>query len=237
MKKGRSKCALNVGRWITYAAAGTATAMVAANDAEASILYSGTLNTPVSGAGSFSSNGFRVPLKTLGAGTHIIGSFTHHDNETARFLPAAANHGRVAGSTVGNYGQAYAFKLATGANIAAQNLIFPINYGGNAMLAFVDWHTANGGFSQFSSPGIGFVGFSFNIGAGVQDGWARVNMQGAPVNRYTLVDYAYGSVGQAITAGQTAVPEPASLGLFALGAAGLLCRDAAARKSQAARLK
>ena len=48
-------------------------------------------------------------------------------------------------------------------------------------------------------------------------------MNGAPGNGFTVVDYAWGDVGTAITAGQTtAVPEPASLGLLAVGAAGLL---------------
>ena len=42
MKKSRKKsCAINVGRWMSYAAAGAATAMVATNDAEATIWYSG----------------------------------------------------------------------------------------------------------------------------------------------------------------------------------------------------
>ena len=45
-------------------------------------------------------------------------------------------------------------------------------------------------------------------------------MDGAPGNTFTLVDYAYGDVGDGITAGQ--VPETGSLALLALGGVGLV---------------
>ena len=45
MKKSRTKsCAVNVGRWMSYAAAGAVTAMAASNEAEATIYYSGVIN-------------------------------------------------------------------------------------------------------------------------------------------------------------------------------------------------
>ena len=87
----------------------------------------------------------------------------------------------------------------------------------------------NAGFAYGGGPrgqflsGIGFVGFKFNIGAGDQYGWARLMFYGNGANNFTLLDYAWGDVGDSITAGQTAlVPEPGSLGLLALGGAGLL---------------
>ena len=59
----------------------------------------------------------------------------------------------------------------------------------------------------------------------------RWGMAGRPGTggTYVLDDYAFGSPGEAITAGQT--PEPASLGLLAIGGVGVLamCR---ARKRQ-----
>ena len=41
---------VNVGRWMSYAAAGAMTAMAATNDAEAAIFYSGPLNTAINHA-------------------------------------------------------------------------------------------------------------------------------------------------------------------------------------------
>jgi hypothetical protein len=45
-------------------------------------------------------------------------------------------------------------------------------------------------------------------------------MSGSPDNHYTMVDYAWGDVGDVIVTGQ--IPEPGSLALLAVGAVGLL---------------
>ena len=77
-------------------------------------------------------------------------------------------------------------------------------------------------------PGVGFVGFRFNNGAGIQYGWARVRMGGSGENNngFKLLEYAYGDPGEPITAGQRPNNEQAadegSLGWLALGAVGLL---------------
>ena len=73
--------------------------------------------------------------------------------------------------------------------------------------------------SQFLAPGNSYIGFSFDIGAGSQYGWARLDMAGAPHNAFTVVDYAYADFGEAIAVGQ--VPAPGSLALLAIGAGGL----------------
>lgn len=81
-------------------------------------------------------------------------------------------------------------------------------------------------YSQWTDPGIGFVGFRFNNGAGVQYGWARVRMSKLTQNAFTVLDYAYADPGEPITAGQRSsneqAPDVDSLGWLALGAAGLM---------------
>jgi MYXO-CTERM domain-containing protein len=74
------------------------------------------------------------------------------------------------------------------------------------------------------------VGFKFDGGRGTQYGWARIIMGRFPSRPFTVVDYAWGDPGESIVAGQTSsvksesdtVPQSGSLGLLALGGAGLL---------------
>jgi hypothetical protein len=86
--------------------------------------------------------------------------------------------------------------------------------------------------ASFFDRGTGYIGFRFNKGAGTQYGWIRVRMPGPPYIdlRFTLVDWAWGDPGDRIKAGQTssagdqleAIPDNGSLGLLALGGAGLI---------------
>lgn len=86
------------------------------------------------------------------------------------------------------------------------------------------------GGGQFSDGGIGFIGFRFNNGAGVQYGWARLRTQGHFEEGFKLLDYAWGDPGDQVRAGQTslaggqveATPDHGSLGLLAIGGAGLI---------------
>jgi len=238
-KNSRKVCTVNMGRWMSYAAAGAATAFAASNDADAGILYSGVLNINMSAPPTFA----YTYLKTMHAngvfGTHKIG-YISHEKEVfppgsgvaflANFVMTSAN-AKAVGTNVGT--RHYASKLALGANLLAG----PFEGGINKMADFRGTSSGGGapgsitGNRKWSANGTGFLGFEFNTGAGEEYGWARVTMSGGYMHNMTLVDYAYGTPGQAITAGQ--VPEPASLGLLALGAAGLLAARLNGRRKAA----
>jgi hypothetical protein len=76
----------------------------------------------------------------------------------------------------------------------------------------------NGGYSysQFLAAGISYIGVKFDAD---RYGWVRVEMNGAPLNSFTILDYAYGGKGEQVLVGQ--VPEPTGISLLALGSAGL----------------
>jgi hypothetical protein len=84
---------------------------------------------------------------------------------------------------------------------------------------------------EFCERGFAILGFKFNTGGGTQYGWARLRMRGdiPPKNSFFVVDYAWADVGDRIRTLQThnssqeqaAVSPSGSLGLLALGKAGL----------------
>ncbi len=79
-------------------------------------------------------------------------------------------------------------------------------------------HSVRGNFPGTSDK---YVGVKFVIGANTNYGWIQVQMPADPTVSVTITGYAYNNVADdAIYAGQT-VPEAGSLGLLALGAAGL----------------
>lgn len=202
---------LNTSRWAAYATAGAATAIAGANSAEAAIHYvSVGLVIPVAEGVPHSfalDNGALIKFANIS---------TSGSGGAALFrIDGAAVSNMFAGTAAGNF--RYPSNLAAGANIAARPFA-AMNGIYFATLAYGPGFT----HSKFEAAGTGFIGFRFNGGSGIEYGWARVTMNGAPGNGFTVVDYAWGDVGTAIVAGQTAVPEPASLGLLAVGAAGLL---------------
>ncbi len=202
---------INKSRWAAYATAGAATAIAGVNSAEADIHYSGPLNVPVP-MGESSVHSFNLDN---GAILRFVNIYTASSSAgVALFrIQGAAVSNMFVGSAAGNF--RYPSNLASGANIAAGPFA-AFNGAFFATLAYGSGYTN----SKFLDAGTGFIGFSFNGGSGIEYGWARVTMEGAPGNGFTIVDYAWGDNGTPITAGQ--VPEPASLGLLAIGAAGLL---------------
>ena len=79
--------------------------------------------------------------------------------------------------------------------------------------------------SNFLEAGVGYVGFTFDLGNGAQYGFIEVDMDGAPLNTGTLVGYGYADAGESVFAGQRPsrnLPEPGALGVLALGSIGVL---------------
>ena len=201
-------------RWTAYAAAAVASTFAAAQSAEAAIHYSGRINGKISGngAGTFSLGS--------GAGSFVIRHFWRAYGSTYRIgnvtFQLYAGSPSVNGISAGS-------KLASVENLDRSDAMStkPFVPNGGIMAGYSD-----GIRGMFLAPGVGFVGFKFNNGAGDQYGWVRVRMRGAARNTGELIDFAYGDPGEKVVAGQmesdTSGPRLESLGGLALGAAGLL---------------
>ncbi len=219
-------------RWVAYATAGVATALTASHSAEAAIHYQ-----VVNKKFQPDSNKERwFQLDHPGDSIYfahvsccpISAPFDIRGIATAAFrgLPGTSK-----------YSNAFASKLSFGESIAA----------GHFTHAFRNPTAPHGGilaqysYGQWTSPGMAFVGFRFNNGAGNQYGWVRVRMAVPPHDGiggwgFKVLDFAYGDPGEQITAGEGIPrasedeqdisddqgPDEGSLGGLALGAVGLL---------------
>ena len=211
-------------RWLAYATAGAATAFAGASSAEADITYSGPINAFFSApAGTVGPPGQIGSFQLAAAGNSLVFQQFHYPNVTlgnALFVAYGLVGQGFAGYTSMANGNVYgnAYKLSFGAAINSQKFVTVNRVSGYADVP--GYLAAGNAYGQWRGAGTGFLGFEFNNGGGMQYGWARVTMDGAPGNTFTVVDYAYGGIGEMISAGQ--VPEPGSLGLLALGGAGLI---------------
>jgi len=235
-KLGRKVTTISNSRWATYAAASAATALAGVSGAEAEIHYSGLINHELRNSaatfaldpganlqfavgvprGGSESGGFGK-LKILGSDNHSLGGF-------------AASHPQYAG--------VYLYDLGPRVNLSGQNFTNSCIRYSSSLICYGG--TIGGGPGRFQDRGTGFIGFVFNKGAGNQYGWARVKTSGAPHYRFTLVDYAWGDPGDPLFTAQkrsiqtgNAVPATGSLGMLAIGGAGLL----AWRRSRASKAR
>jgi len=212
--RSRKSASIGKTRWAAYAAAGAATALGGTHSMEADIHYSGPINAVFKGHGQI------IGTFPLDQPDNVI-SFVHKLDEYAgvRMYTECSCARAVRG-----YSSRFASKLPFGANISA-----------GAFNSFLTTYWAvlnsNGPGGAWGDPGVGFVGFRFNGGGGIQYGWARVRMLGQERhNNFKLLDYAFADPGEPIFAGQRSSDEQApdhasvqgSLGGLALGAAGLL---------------
>jgi|SRR3954452_3210363 MYXO-CTERM domain-containing protein len=232
MKSFRCKPAsISYSRWTAYGAAATASAFACASSADAEIHYSGLVNH------NFANGSFAGPLDPgvtldLGVGT---GTEIGHNTSEFGFIhirDAAQNKliGTFAG-TLASYAGVYALELAAGQSLPAQRFAISCRWSSSCGCQ-VCYHGAYiGGGGRFRDRGIGFIGFVFVDGSNAaQYGWARVQTSGPPYYRFRLVDYAWGDPGDRIRTGQKtssgntvdSVTESGSVGLLALGVAGLL---------------
>jgi hypothetical protein len=183
----------------------TAAAMASASIANADIIYSGLQDISINQGNSLqldlnNDTNLDVKLKNyVFVGGNYLGA-------TVNFAP-----GQLAGFRAGPNNFAYVSNLVTGAPVGP-GTVGPSFYGSMA------YGAANPN-AQFNLDSDGLIGLSFPAGADTLFGWIRVATdQGG--GSFKVVDWAYESTPlTAIPAG--VVPEPASLGLLAVGAAGL----------------
>lgn len=205
-------------RWAAYAAAGAAALTAGAQTAEADITHI-VLN---GGAGERIEVGGSHYFSLVGnAAINLfnISAFQQNGETYAGAFAGVFNNSNFYGAIVGFQSNSwpYASNLALDAAVSAGPFL-PISAFGTLAYGGPSSYTN----AQFKDPGDGFLGFNFDANSGTQFGWMRVTMDGGPSNTLTVLEYAFADVGESIKVGQIdAIPEPSSLGLLALGAAGL----------------
>lgn len=198
-----------------------ASALFGTSDASAGITYievNTLLNdTTTNGGGEVLGLGFGVSNSfNLDIGHSIGSSLPSLGYALAGRLNSAAAPGlSLAGFAAAGYN--YVSNVTFGVNVSALTQWLPGNEFGT--LANQSGYSN----SQFLNSGEGFLAIRFDDGNGFSYGWLRLDMSGGGLNSINVIDYAFGAPNESITVGQTsAVPEPSSLALLAMGATGTL---------------
>jgi len=219
-------------RWAAYAMAGAATSLAGLASAEAEIHYSGHIGHRFKGDTNAS-----FPLQD---GARLIFSHDLRGSNTG-FAHLALRGSGGPYDSIGYFAGKpnnpqsgfgfYVFRLASQHPITRNSMgrsCFTSSTSSRVVCRGATIQTAFGTYGEFQQPGRGFIAFSFDTGAGLQFGWARIKISGIPLVNFILVDYAWGDPGDSIVTGQTsssgkpeAVTKSGSLGLLATGAQGL----------------
>ena len=211
-------------RWLAYATAGIASAFGLSASAEAEIHYSGNVSIQLTGNAQASlplTNGASLVFQNIFGGTTFLQHF--------HFLMK----GVISGSARGYFPHSGFFNVSNlppRENVSAGEFFSVAGKPGIGVLISF-W--SDGAFAPPEFGRIqGFVGFRFNTGNGTQYGWARIQTGDGNNHRIhdVIKDYAWGDVGDRIRTGQKSsagnmvdtVTESGSVGLLALGAAGLV---------------
>jgi len=231
-KTVRQAVTLAKSRWAAYAMAGAATSLAGLACAEAEIHYSGPIGHQFKGDTQAS-----FPLQD---GARLI--FSHQLRGSNRgFAHLALDGSGGPSDSVGYFAGKpnnpfsgfgfYVFRLPAHHRIARASMgrsCFTTTWSSTVKCVGATIQSGFGTYGEFQQPGRGFIAFSFDTGAGLQLGWARIKTSGIPLVNFILVDYAWGDPGDAIVTGQTsgsgtpeAVTKSGSLGLLATGAQGL----------------
>ena len=211
-------------RWLAYAGAGAASAVASASPAEAEIHYSGRVDTVFP---SDQSKSAQFPLDQPGDSI----SFVRTSN--GAWVDFFGVHCPRSGAVLASYpGFEYVYVLRVrnrnGDRYISQGPFTVAGFGLAGAFGTMIRSERESQDWRWYAKGTGFVGFRFNNGSGNQFGWARVRMDGPTSNfSFTVLDYAWADPGEPIKPGQTsssssaALPKQGSLGLLAVGAAGL----------------
>jgi hypothetical protein len=231
-KTVRKSVTLAKSRWAAYAMAGAATSLAGLASAEAEIHYSGHIGHQFKGdtnasfplqdgarlifshAVRVSKQGFaHLALKGSGGPSDSVGYFAGKPNNPFSgfgfYVYRLAAHHPITRNSMGRS----CFTYSTSSRVVCRGATIQSGFGT---------------YGEFQQPGRGFIAFSFDTGAGLQFGWARIKTSGLPLVNFILLDYAWGDPGDSIVTGQTsssetpeAVTKSGSLGLLATGARGL----------------
>ncbi len=212
-------------RWLAYATAGVASAFGLSSSAEAEIHYSGNVSIKLTGNARARlplSNGASLVFENIDPGSTFWQDFD--------FLMKGVISGSARGYFhTGSFGRNFLSNLGPRENVSAGEFL-PVSGNPSFGVLISDW--SDGAFSPIGGWLRGFVGFRFNTGNGTQYGWARIQTRNDNNNRIhdIIKDYAWGDVGDSIRTGQKSssgnmvdtVTDSGSVGLLALGAAGLV---------------
>lgn len=207
-------------RWLAYAGAGAATALTGTSAADAEIHYSGRVDTTFLG---MENKEVAFPLDQ--PGNSIVFFHSYIDNIVAgqAFFEVQGLQSAAFIGYLSSFLESPNVSKLTGQGRYISQGHFLANYNFGTMAGVIN-HIVRG---DWADGGLGFVGFRFNRGSGIQYGWARVRMRDVSNNfAFKVLDHAYADPGEPIKAGQKSsaakdAPDEGSLGFLALGAAGV----------------